>query len=232
MKISWCSLVTLILCFSVSTAFPNDMPFGCGGIASNSVEVGPTRVAVPLCKFLLIRKGSEYCAIRFMEAFDEGYGLYKGKPVEAFARYEVYYQGDGSGDFLNKNTQHASKNLIIPLKFGFWSKLIGPKRNVQIECGPYELAWGTGTVVHFFRRPDDQDHPASIKRYGIELSPTLWSQIGEVNVQDPRLRWYRYDESRQEQVLLPNEVWSERERGGAGRKDGATSGVGQPAKNP
>ena len=38
--------------------------------------------------------------------------------------------------------------------------------------------------------------------YGIELSPTKWEGIQEVNVHDPRLKWYRYDENR-ESVDIP-----------------------------
>jgi hypothetical protein len=31
---------------------------------------------------------------------------------------------------------------------------------------------------------------------GIELAPTRWSAINEVNVTDAKLRWFRYDENR------------------------------------
>jgi hypothetical protein len=31
---------------------------------------------------------------------------------------------------------------------------------------------------------------------GIELAPTRWSAISELNVRDAKLRWVRYDENR------------------------------------
>jgi hypothetical protein len=40
--------------------------------------------------------------------------------------------------------------------------------------------------------------------HGIELAPTRWSAINEVNVSDPRLRWFRYDEKRKE-TYIPRE---------------------------
>ena len=39
---------------------------------------------------------------------------------------------------------------------------------------------------------------------GIELGPTRWSAIDEVNVRDAKLRWFRYDESRKV-IYIPSD---------------------------
>jgi hypothetical protein len=43
--------------------------------------------------------------------------------------------------------------------------------------------------------------------YGIELAPTKWTDISQVNVFDPRLKWYRYDEKRKDTFIPIDQLW-------------------------
>jgi hypothetical protein len=48
---------------------------------------------------------------------------------------------------------------------------------------------------------------SNIRDYGIELAPTPWTDIKELNIKDPRIKWYKYDEKR-ERVFIPiDKLW-------------------------
>lgn len=146
-------------------------------------------VGAPLGRFLLIRKDSNLCAIKFTE-------YHKGndaKPPTVFssgeesldAKYECFCQSERGGGFGDATLGEVNKRAswgIGRLAFG------GGKTNVR--CGPFKLPWMYPARVSF------NIEGTKLGDQGIELAPTRWSAIDEVNVRDPRLRWFRYDESR------------------------------------
>jgi hypothetical protein len=177
-------------------------------ILSNDIaHIGPSAISMPLGRIILIRHGSDCCALQFTDAFTFGYGLYKGEPLDAYAHYVAYYQGDGTGDFSKQNVKYLDVELLEPTDHGFWASLFGPKKNNIIVCGHSGLAWGL-TSVHFFTYPEELFNPQSIIKYGVELAPTPWTRIQDVNIQDPRIKWYKYDEGRPEIKVQIDKIWS------------------------
>jgi len=166
----------------------------------NEVHIGPNALVMPLGKIVLVRRGSEYCAVKFTEAW-------AGKTVEdQYAKYESYYQDDGTGDFFNKNVQFRKDQLcdrrfIGFMRFGFRAGF----ENLEMKCGPIRLFWSAEGSVHF-RGLGQKDGD-----YGIELAPTQWTDISQVNVFDPRLKWYRYDEKRRRINILIDQLWEDKE---------------------
>ena len=164
------------------------------------VHIAPHYVAMPLGRIVLIRRGSEYCAVKFTEAW-------KGKTESArFANYESYYQEDGTGDFQSKNVQFTKDTLVdrisvlgrlYPVPFGH--------RNLNIKCGPIKLFWSDKGTVYFFGSKQKEGN------HGIELAPTKWTDISQVIVFDPRLRWYRYDENREDTYIPIDQLWEDGE---------------------
>jgi hypothetical protein len=67
-----------------------------------------------------------------------------------------------------------------------------------VECKSFAPLWGYPNVVRFFESNERRD-------YGIELAPTNWRDITEIDMAHPRLRWYRYDEKRKP-ILIPSEA--------------------------
>jgi hypothetical protein len=94
-------------------------------------------IIMPLGKIILIGKDSQYCAVKFTEAWT-------GKTKEdRYAKYESHYQGDRTGDFSNKNVQLREEQLIDRRMVGisrFFSFPAGP-RNQEVKCGPIRLRW-------------------------------------------------------------------------------------------
>jgi len=73
----------------------------------------------------------------------------------------------------------------------------------DIVFGPIELLWfGEGNIHFFSSRQEEGD-------YGVEMAPTKWTDISQVNVFDKRLTWYRYDPKRNNIEIPIDELWSE-----------------------
>jgi len=165
----------------------------------NEVHIAPNGVIVPLGRILLIRKGCEYCAVKFTR-------FWTGKTEEdRYASYESYYQGDKTGDFSNKNVQFRREKLSFPKPRGI-GRLAFSFGNKEIRCGPIKLFWaGKGDVAFYGMDQPEGD-------YGIELAPTPWTSISEVNVFDPRVKWYRYDETRKRVNIPVDKLWDGTEK--------------------
>lgn len=152
--------------------------------------------SAPLGRFLLIRNGNDFCAVRFTDFHRGGdakpEARWTGGEESLYAEYDWYYQGDGSGDFTKPTVQSGHWKLSQKAAVGLFHPLVWPRGVTIVRCGPFRLGWIYPNNVGFHttnRKEDDR---------GNELAPTKWREIVEVNVRDPRLRWYRFDEKRQD----------------------------------
>jgi hypothetical protein len=181
-------------------------------------------VELPLNRILLIRKGGHYCALRFIRAWTEidqkkwksrSDDINKGgilgesardMATKKYAVYESFYQIQGSPDFLSKNIQKQQRTASwLPIK-GFMHPFLYQPGNPYIECGELQLDWGYRTFVSFI--PADIPEKNSERDHGIELAPTIWTDIKQVNVKDPRIRWYSFDEKREPTYISINNFWA------------------------
>lgn len=199
-----CCLITNILTVArEGMAF--DFYFGEAGVPrANEGHVGQTYIVMPLDNILLVRKGYEYCAIKFTKFWTENTSeistLFVAAGSDEYALYESHYQGDGSGDFSKKNVQFKKEKLSFPKPRGI-GRLAFSFGNNEIICGSFKLFWAGKGAVRFYGKGKEEGD------YGIELAPTKWTDISQVNVFDPRLKWYRYDEKR-ERVNIPiDKLW-------------------------
>jgi len=164
-----------------------------GPPANDEVQIGPNGFIMPLNRILLVRKSLEYCAIKFTEFGKDD------KAGNQYAKYESYYQGDKTGNFAKANVKKKEAILFSPKpKWSIFGHPIVFGANEEIQCGSLRLWWTGKGALYFFRRYQQQGD------YGLEFSPTIWTDISKVNVFDARLKWYGYDESRQ-RVNIPIE---------------------------
>jgi hypothetical protein len=180
------SLAILIILVSAQLVSAQDSPLQKKEGAVSSLEnalVGPNAVLIPVGKFLLVRKDDNYGAVKLTES---GAGKREG---EEFARYECFYQGDGSADFSKPNVQVTEGELNQSKLFGI-GRFAFDFGNKDIRCGPIRLGWSGKGWVYFYSTKQDQGD------YGIQLAPTKWNDTSELNVFDPRLKWYKYDPKR------------------------------------
>jgi hypothetical protein len=173
---------------SASGSISDDTP-----MVPSDVRIGPHYIEMPIGKIFLIRNDKLYGAVKITK-----YWTGRNRNNQ-YASYESWYQDDGTGDFSNKNakfrTEKASSTLYGIGRFSF------NFGNEEIRCGVFRLWWWGKGMVYFFRRGEQFDD------YGIELAPTKWTDIREVNVFDPRLKWYKYDKNRLRTDIPVNELW-------------------------
>ena len=191
------SLMVLVLACATAQGEMGGHPLVCGR-SPDMVMVARNAIVMTMGRFALARNGSQYCAIRFT-------GAWKGeKEDDYYSDYESYYQDDGTGHFSNENVRVTKERLIHWHLVGFHPfSFPAGRENPDIKCGPIRLAWAMGCSIHFFATGQPQgDH-------GIELAPTKWTDISQVNVLDPRLKWYRYNGKR-ETVFIPiDQLWGD-----------------------
>jgi hypothetical protein len=185
----------------------------------NEVAIYFSGVEIPLNRIMLIRKNAEYGAVKFIKTWTEldeevlkkyanymNHGAdmadhYRDISTKKYATYESYYQGKVTGNFSESNVKMMRETAS-------WLPLRGPVRpfiyqpgNARVQCGPFKLVWQYKTCVSFI--PSGK----YMGDYGFELAPTPWTGIKEVNIKDPRIKWYKYDEKR-ERVFIPiDKLW-------------------------
>lgn len=173
----------------------------------NDVHIGKTAIVMPLGKILLVRRDSAYCAIKFIKFWSENTSeagtVFVASGSDEYAIYDSYYQGDNTGDFSKKDVQFKKEKLSFPKPRGI-GRLAFSFGNKEIKCGNIGLLWSGKGSVHFYGEGQKQGD------YGIELAPTEWTDISQVNVFDPRLKWYRYDENRKRVNIPVDQLWEDK----------------------
>jgi hypothetical protein len=142
--------------------------------------VGPSTILMPQGVFLLIRKGREIGAIRFTSIEQDGtIGL--GKTT-----YDSYFQGDGSGSLRSPNVHKKTgeTNLKPMAGVGRLSFQVGQDK---LQVGNWSFATAHPGRVNMW------PYRGSQKDYGYEFAPTSAREVGEIDVSDKRLRWFRFD---------------------------------------
>ena len=169
---------------------------------ANDVQIAPNAIGIPLNRILLIRSGNDYGAVKFTQCWT-------GKTdYDQHAEYESYYQGDKTGNFGTKNVTYRKEEVYYTKpSFSIFGHPVRIGAKKDIRCGPIELWWSgmrCRTFVYYWR------HDQREGDYGIELAPTKWTDISQVNVFDPRLKWYRYDKNRQDIIIPVDELWEDK----------------------
>ena len=166
--------------------------------SSDIVFIFPVAVGIPESRFLLVRKNSDYCALMFTK-------FWTGKTdQDYFAECYSYYQPDKLPDFSTTNIKVVKHELSWPKPRGI-GRFAFSFGNMNIRCGPIDLFWvGEGWIKFFGQNQNEGD-------YGIELAPTKWTNLHQINVFDKRLTWYRYDPERAKMEIPINELWPEGE---------------------
>jgi hypothetical protein len=162
-------------------------------IGPEDVRIGPHYIEMPLNKIFLIRNGELYGAVKLTK-FRMG-----TNKKDKYASYICWYQDDGTGDLVSKSVKFEEKEAS--------SKLFGIGRfsfntgNEEIRCGAFRLWWWGKGMIYFFEKGQE------FGDYGVELAPTKWSEIKEVNVFDTRLKWIKYDKNRSRTDIPIDNLW-------------------------
>ncbi len=160
------------------------------------------QVAAPFGRFLLIRKGTNTCAIRFSE-FHPGNNA---KPPTLFcsgdeshhAEYDWYWQADGSGDFSKSNVRSGHNKLIQRPLHGI-GRFAFQTGTVHVRCGPFRLLWQYPMSVSFDAKGGCGDGET-------DLAPTRWQTLADISIKDSRLKWYKCDPHRRTLLISVDDL--------------------------
>jgi hypothetical protein len=155
-------------------------------------------VGAPVGRMLLIRNGPEQCIVRFT-AFHRGHDA---KPATAFnsgtesffAEYDWYHPTAIGSDQSSPRYEIGHRTVALQASAGIGRLAFQPADN-EVHCGSFNLVWFYPVRVGFNGRD-------SVKDIGVELAPTKWTAIEQVNYNDPALRWFAEDEARKP-MLIP-----------------------------
>jgi hypothetical protein len=145
--------------------------------------------------FLLARRQSSLCAIQFA-------GIWRGNDAtrattfhsgdESFrARYQWYLGEKKSTAYVihpakASGIAELSKGPLVGL-----GRLAFATGNNVIKCGPIRLFWTAPAYVYF------SDGESSLfEDKGVEIALTRWTKFEQVDPNDPKLLWLRYDKNR------------------------------------
>jgi len=171
------------------------------GVAEQFAFVDETSVGPALGRFLLVRGGKEICAVRFLEwrrgrNAPHGFWLFWSGDESTYAEYEWFYQGDGTGDLTNPNVQSGTGTSFLRGMAGMGHDA-AQFSSPYVDCGQFRLPWVYPNQVYFthtnWTGPRDP----------VELAPTGWQRLSEIDPASANLRWYGYDLQRHERRGIP-----------------------------
>ena len=194
------TLIFAMLCMMIISWLSSEGIAGMSNLKleANEIAIHHSGIELPAERILLIRKNSHYGAIIFTRFWTEKDGK------EKYAAYKVYYQEDGTGDFSNKNvTLSEGVASELPLRGPFRPFIYQPGDSF-IKCGPFRLTWAYRSFVGFM--PPDKE----LGDFGFEFAPTPWTDVKNIAIGDPRVKWYRYDENRERVVINIDNLWGDK----------------------
>jgi hypothetical protein len=149
-------------------------------------------------RIILIREHQHLCAIRFEKpsrardaraatSFDSGEENFS-------ASYEFRYEDSPDRRFSARAWSGKGEVARGPLR-GI-GRLVWPSSRARIDCGAIEaMSWYYPSMVWM----GDKDSTLAGER---RFAPTAWSEFPQVDLQDPRLKWYSHFPGRELQIPL------------------------------
>jgi hypothetical protein len=169
-------------------------------LARDHAYVTPLSVSAPLGRLVLIRYRDTLCAIRFND-FHRGSDE---KPPTKFnsgeeTRFATAEQlrlvrSEATWRILDRKTVNLVSGPVVGLgRVGF------QKGRINLHCGSAKFEWTYPNNVSLgsYTQP-------TTKRVLVEIAPTAWTEVSEIDLSNEKLRWYRYDEGRKD-TLIPIE---------------------------
>lgn len=150
-------------------------------------------VAAPVGRLLLIRQeGRDVCAIRFLRVQrgddKQPQTFFSSGDENVSAEYEWWLLRPSEADGNVRGAQNGkgvvSKGPLVGL-----GRLAFRTGQSFIQCGAFSLWWDYPARVRFHGAVRQGD-------YGVEIAPTGWKSVSEINLMEPSLKWYRYEEMR------------------------------------
>jgi len=167
-----------------------------GPPAPDEIQIGPNGIGMPMGRFLLIKKGDSYWAVKFINHENRKDGSYSRYELYEISKARFKKLRDGEIHLKESKSWHIILNLFHrdylryadKLKFGSF-ELFAHASDVS------EHAW-----VYFGINP-------GLAYPDLRLAPTPCRGISEVALDDKRIKWYQYDTNRGRENVPIGKLW-------------------------
>jgi len=159
----------------------------------DGVRIDSDCIVMPLGRVLLISRDNFMGAVRFLHTEERSDGTYtkyeyfeyeKGGARKVREGELSFKPSSGKGIFF-----HESPN-----------KLAGPPLKLR-DFSLFAEAGGTDHSTVYF---SDARNKPDLK---VRMAPTPWKDISEVNLTNPRIRWFAYDDKESRKVIPIDKIW-------------------------
>jgi hypothetical protein len=160
---------------------------------TEKVIVAENYVKVPIGSILLVRQNLKHGIVQFVSKRT-------GETKEdLWIDYQSWYLDEANTIQPSTKGELVSRRWVK--RFGrVFSGPAGPEKK-RIICGPLTIFCDRGATYFY----DVGKQPSSAGE--IELAPTKWTNINQVDVFDSRIRWYRYDPKRPRFEIRIDQLW-------------------------
>jgi len=166
------SFVCSILMMSVF-AYADEVPNGKDAFVSENA------VNIPVGRILLAKRNTGYCAMRFVSS--------RWSEEESYATYKSYYIPDSATGFTDSRLKPREDEVYQKQPLRIIGRFAAARSQDTIFCERIKLKWSGA--------PKESGWVYLDEERALEIAPTKWGDIKDVNVLDKNLKWFRYGDA-------------------------------------
>ena len=168
-------------------------------LAAAHAIVGGTGVGTAIGYFVLVDNGKGICAIRF-NSIRRGNDAkpptwYRTGDATIYADYDSYYQADRDKGFSSEGIEsdHGEVSWGEWRGLGHW--LSWSTGDPFVRCGNFKFKAYYPDLISLVT------NDPKLTSNGLKVSPTGWKSIGDVDLNNPNLVWFSYDDYRNDRDI-------------------------------
>jgi hypothetical protein len=173
----------LLLVLLTVPVYADEVPNGRDAIVSTNA------INIPASRFLLARRGSEYCAVRLISS--------RWTTDESSSTYVAYYVPQPTIRFTSPEATVNKGEVYMKQPLRIIGRLAAARSKRTIFCGKLRLEWSGA--------PNNSGWIYLDEEKTLQLAPTRWTDIKVVDSLDKALKWMSYGDAKEDlRVRLGN----------------------------
>ena len=163
----------------------------------DGVGIASVCIVMPVGRVLLIGRDNFVGVVKFLHSEEKREGTYS--KYEYFEYEKGEFKRVGEGEVVLKKPA-SGKGIFF---HGSPDKLAGPPLKLR-NFSLFIVAGGKDhSTFYFWSKPNKVDQR-------VRMGPTPWKSIEEVNLSDPRIRWFTYTDKESWEVIPIDKLWEEK----------------------
>ena len=168
-------------------------------LAMTHAIVGATGVGTAIGYFVLVDNGKGICAIRFnsIRRGDDAKPAtwYRTGGPTIYADYDSYYQADPDKGFSSADVESGHGEVSWGEWRGLGHWLSWSTGDPFVRCGSFKFRAYYPDLMSLVT------NDAKLRSNNLKVSPTGWKNLDEVDLNNPNLVWFTYDDHRKRREI-------------------------------